>query len=667
MLAHLTTLTILGIIFVNLIGLALASCRLIGHYPLARVTSPALLALCLFFIEHIVGLGTLRWCWPLTTAASAWIVWRDLPTLRQHWRSEATFAAAFAWVFAWRFSYPGIVASSEKIGDLAMISSYLPGTRLPPIDAWFPPFPFDVYYSFQHYAAALLGRWLALGPGLTYNLAFCLVVALTISAAAFAVHLVCNSLWRTVLVTAAFAIGGTGASIPIHFITPGPQLYASMRFIGDVATPSQVTTPFGRWLLEKAAVTTEPQVKLPTETFAYLTSLGDYHPPLSGFYLLALALLCIALIEGKQAEKPAHALLAASIPPCAIANGWTLPLQGLLVATWLCYRVWDRRTVDWRMLGAGLVSSGLLCYPFLSTFAYRAADYNVVLGRVPPGEHTPILLGLIVLWPLLAMIAVPLAARDRRGWVIWSAAFWLVLLVVAEVFYIDDIYSGIFNRFNTTLKWWAWIQAGALLVLGGYGLRSSSRLARAGTGVILVVVAMYGVDLGRQLVSGGKADFGRLDGTAAVTDDPVEKGLLEYLRAQPPAIVLQRPEAGAFTPAPALTLFAGHRAFLGWAEHEKLWRGQRLDVELRNADVKKFYSGDLPDSAGWLQQNEIEHVLWLKTDYTLPKDSWSKIHEQIRSTYFWREYYRVDDFRVGIWSRRPVSEPGGSSPVNAAP
>lgn len=655
MLLHLANALLLGVVLLNLVGLALAGHRLIGHYPLARVATPVALALVAFFAEHFVGFGSLRWCWPITAAASAWIVRKDLEVLRRHWRTEATFLTAFAWVFAWRFSYPGIVASSEKIGDLAMIVSYMSGTRLPPVDAWFPPFPFDVYYSFQHYAAALLGRWFDLSPGLTYNVAFCLVIALTITAAAAAAHAVCRSFWRTALVTLAFAVGGTGATIPAYFMTTArPPLHASMRFIGDAATPDQVQTPAGRWLLERAKVTADPQVKLPSETLAYLTAIGDYHPPLSGFYFLAVALLCIALVEAGRAESTAQALLAASVLPCAIANGWTLPLQGFLVATWVAYRLWDGREVAWRSLAAGGTVSGVLCYPYLSTFGYRAADYNVALRLVPAGEHTPVLLGLIVLAPLLAMILVPLVSRDRRGWVIWSALLWLAMLGISEAYYIDDVYSGIFNRFNTTLKWWPWIQAGALLVLGGYGLRSASRAARYATVVVLVVVSAYGIDLGRHLLSGPKTDVGRLDGAAAITADRIERVIFDFLRAQPRGIVLQRPEAGAFTSAPALTLLAGQHAFLGWAAHEKLWRGQRADVDVRSAEVAQFYVGDLPDSIGWLVQNKIDHVLWLKTEIDLPKGSFDKVNDRIAAAYFWREYYRADEFRVGVWSRRPL-------------
>jgi uncharacterized membrane protein len=581
--------------------------------------------------------------------------------LRAHWRVEAAFLAAFAWAFAWRFASPGIVASSEKIGDLAMISSYLPGSRLPPQDAWFPPYPFDVYYSFQHYAAALLGRLFALGPGLTYNLAFCVAVALTLTAAAACAWTICRSARATALVTAAFALGGTGATIPVHFMTANPQLFSSMRFIGDAAVPSQVQTPFGRWLLARAHVSPTDALKLPSETFAYNTALGDYHPPLSGFYLLAVGLLCLALLEtaperGRTA-RAAAAVLAGTVPLCAIANGWTLPLQGLLVATWVASRVVRGRRLDWRApdwtaLGAGVVGAATLCYPFLSTFGYRAADYGVHLRLVPAGAHTPLLLGAIVLAPTVAAVFIPVAAGERRPLVLWISALWLGLLLVSELFFVDDVYSGVFERFNTTLKWWPWIQAGVLLTAGAYGLRAASRALRVATVVVLALVTAYGLDLGRALFTGPKPDVGQLDGAAAITGDPIERALLAYLQAQPRGIVLQRLQAGAFTPAPALVLLAGQTAFLGWPEHEKLWRGQRADVALRDAEVRRFYAGEQPNAAEWLALNHVDHVLWLKTESELPPGTFDRVDQQIRATYLWREYFRVGEFRVGVWSRK---------------
>jgi len=651
MLGLATTAFTIGLIYVNLLALALVALRWTTSYALARVAAPAALTLVLFFVEHFVGLGRLGWVWPLTTAVAVWVVAQRRAVVLQHIGTEGLFFLGLAWALLWRISFPGISGSSEKIGDLAMIASYMPGGRLPPQDAWYPPYPFDIYYSFQQYGAALLGRIFALPPGTTYNLAFCIVIALTIAAAGAAAFAICRSVRGTALVLTAFVIGGTGASIPSQFMFKKPEIYSSMRFIGDTARPQLVDTRFGGWLVARAHVPDREVVKLPSETFAYLTYLGDYHPPLSGFYLLMLALLCIALVEAGTSAAAAQAVLAATIPACAIANGWTLPLQALLVMAWIAYRVTTRRPLEWHMLAAGLLTSAALSYPFLSTFAYRSADYNISLKLVEQGAHIPWLLGLIVLYPLLVAVVLPLLFESERPWLLWMSILWLSLFLLSEVFVVDDIYAGIYDRFNTTLKWWPWIQAGALLVTGAHGIHARSALYRYGTIAMLLCVCAFGVDLTRALAA-PKPDFGRLSGDAAITSDNIEKAILEFLKVQPRGIVLQRPETGAFTPSPALTLFSGQQAFLGWPAHEKLWRGLRADVTIRETQVRSFYAGELADSADWLIQNRIEHVLWLKAEYQLPKGAFEKIDQQIRSAYYWHEYYRAGDFRVGVWSRR---------------
>jgi uncharacterized membrane protein len=652
MLALATTAFTIGIIYLNLLALALVGLRWTRSYALSRVATPVALALALFFVEHFVGLGWLGWCWPLTTAASAWYVASNRGRLLEHLGTETLFFLVFAWALLWRLSFPGIVASSEKIGDLAMIASYWPGTKLPPQDAWYPPYPFDIYYSFQQYAASLLGRVFALPIGTAYNLGFTIVVALTLTAAGAAAYTMCRSVRGTVLVLAAFAIGGTGATIPSHFMFRDAPAYSSMRFIGDMARPQMVDTAFGHWLVERAHVPDKDVVKLPSETFAYLTYLGDYHPPLSGFYLLMLGLLCIALAEAETHAGAAQALLAATLPVCAIANGWTLPLQGLLIATWIAYRAVTGRPLAWRMLAMGLMATAALCYPFLSAFAERSADYNITLKFVGPGEHIPWLLGSILLYPVAVAILLPLIFETERPWLLWVSVLWLCLFLGSEVFVIDDVYSGIFNRFNTTLKWWPWIQAAALLVTGSYGVRARSRVYRYITIAVLLAVCAFGIDLGK-ILRAPKPQFGRLRGDAAITSDNIEKAILAYLEARSGGIVLQRPETGAFTPSPALTLFSGHQAFLGWPAHERLWRGSRADVALREAQVNSFYTGEMQNAAEWLLQNRIEFVLWLKSEGHMPAGTFEKIDAQITPSYYWQEYYRAGDFRVGVWSRRP--------------
>jgi hypothetical protein len=40
-------------------------------------------------------------------------------------------------------------------------------------------------------------------------------------------------------------------------------------------------------------------------------------------------------------------------------------------------------------------------------------------------------------------------------------------------------------------------------------------------------------------------------------------------------------------------------------------------------------------------------VLWLKTEAELPAGTFDRIDEQVRPAYYWRELYRVGEFRVG--------------------
>jgi uncharacterized membrane protein len=642
----------LSILLVNLAGLSLAAMRLTRDYALARAASPVLLVVPLFFLEHFAGLGWLAWVWPVTTAASLWLVWKHVREIEAHWKTEVLFLGGFFYAFAWRFCFPDLNASSEKLTDLGFIGNYLAGTRLPPVDRWFPPFAFDVYYGLQYYGAALMGRIFGMDGGYTYNLSFCVLVGMTVVAAGGAARLLCGRRRWWLLPLAAFLLGGTGASPLMPLIHRRPALHESMRFIGGSAVPGTVDTAFGKWLVSASGVPAKDAPELPAETFSYLVYLGDLHPPVSGFFLLALALLCLVLAEQNGESGFAQALLVATVPLTLAVDAWNLPLQAALVAVWMVYRVRGRNAPHWRACAAGLFLPAVLLWPFLESFGWRSLDYHTAWRLVLPGEHTPPLLGLTVLYPLAGVLVATLLARDRPRLSLWLAALCLVLLAASEAFFIDDTYSGKFNRFNTTLKWWPWIYSAGLLALGSLNLASKSRACRVVTSLALAMPALFSADLAAQFLLAPKPHIGRLAGDAWIASDPAEKAILEYLRRQPPSIVLQRPAVDAFTDSPALTMFAGQTAFLGWPAHEKLWRGARLDIDLRADQVGRFYRGELEDAAEWLVENRIDYVLWLNSEADRPPGSFEKIQTRIAEAYYWREYSHAGGARVGFWSRR---------------
>ena len=642
---HISNALVVLLLWLNMAGLALALRQFNVSWALTRVASPIALVTVLFCMEHFVGLGGLEWLLPFSTALSLWMVvrWRDF--LRARWRTEAIFLTGFLYALGWRYAFPDIDASSEKITDLSFIANYSGGGRLPPVDRWLPPFAFDFYYALQHYAAALIGRLFGAGPGMAYNLGFCVVAALIATAAGATAMLLVRRRLPAALLTATFLLGGVGTAPLIRQINPNPPLHASVRFIGSYLTPENATLGFGRWLLQASHVNAATP-DLPVETFSYLVGLGDYHPPLSGYLLLMLALLCIAHIESEMSPEWSQAVLAASVPLMIACNSWQLPLQAGLAGGYLLIRHFSGKRVDWKAVAAGFGASLLLLEPFLFHFGPAAVDAGMAIRMVPAALRTPPLLWVATFYPLVVLILLHLVCGDRSRRTV-------LFLACSELFYVDDLYTGKFERFNTVLKWWAWIYSGGMLLIGGWNLRSSSRVCRWGTAAVLVLLLCFGGELGNQYLTAGKPHVGQLDGAGGIRDDAGERVILDLLRHEPAAIVLQRIPKDAYTIQPALTILAGQTAYLGWASHENVWRANRADIEGRRHEVETFYGGDLADSVLWLESNRIRYVLWLRDDNQLPAHTFDKLNGLIRNRYAWHGYYEVGDYHVGLWEQRP--------------
>lgn len=216
----------LGLIWLNLAGLTLFCRRWLPDFALARTCGILLLALVLFFVEHFVGLGKLNWVWPLSSLASAYILNKNRDQLRSSgfWGAELVFGLAFLYGFIWRFTLPNINVSSERVTDLYFIANYINGDTLPPEDNWNPPHKFDFYYAFQHYLAALVGRIFNLDVGTTYNLSFCILLALPATLTwSLAGHFM-KSAWLKLLLVVALVWGGSGLTPLIHAVYKYPAM-----------------------------------------------------------------------------------------------------------------------------------------------------------------------------------------------------------------------------------------------------------------------------------------------------------------------------------------------------------------------------------------------------------------------------------------------------------
>jgi hypothetical protein len=634
----------------------------------------------------------------LTTGFSLYWVWKHAEVVKSGWRTELGFAVAFLYVYAWRYVFPDIDSGSERMTNLFFIDNYINGDRLPPLDRWFPPYTFNFYYAFQHYSTALLGRLLGLDAGNAYNLGFSLVVALAgLSTMAACWHFSGRNRWCTIIV-AAVILGGTGASSFLYFMQKqDPLLPSSMRFVGDAAKLSNLeryeVTNFGRFIAslgarDKKGELEKDPVEISGELFGYLIQLGDFHAPLGGYLLLALMLHALAVQRFAGGGVVALGIAAATIPLTIICNPWNLPFQIFIVGGWFIYWVFadSKEYIPWKALVVGGGLTLMLCSPFLREFTVASQDFGkqaepVTIKLVPfeaetpqghvAGEHTPPLQWLIYFWPLLIVFLLGLLVAKPRQ----SSFFFVFILgfcwMLTELFYVDDVYSGKYNRFNTTLKLWPYIWMAILITIGSLNLRSPRKWIRWGTLGICLFTCHYAVwdytrtflgltgispngllhQIGLLQPAVGNR-IGRLDGAFWLTEDWPQKIILQRLKAGESGVTLESMAEGGYTPGTAFSLFANKPLYLGWTAHEGLWRAYRPDINRKAEEIRSFYKGELLDAERWLNEGKVRYIVFLKGDNRRPASDWNKINDQIKNSYEWEDYYSAGDFHVGLWIRR---------------
>jgi hypothetical protein len=473
--------------------------------------------------------------------------------------------------------------------------------------------------------------------------------------------------YRALLVLALVS-GGTGLSPLMHLIIEQPhgmdpgwsaaeRLIASQRFIGNRDQPNANSIPaaLGETLFPPMATNQKTSAdfearELPQETFGYQFFVGDYHPPLGGFFLLLLALALIAALETEAIGATGQALLGITLPAVIATNTWVLPLQAVLIAAWVAYRYWRKTPPNWAMLAGGGMLGFALIYPFLAGFAAHAIDTPIRF--VSMQDHTPLSRFIGQHWPLMALILLGLIQPSTRKLSITFALTFGFLLLMSELIYVDDPSGGKYERTNTTMKWWGWIWAGGLVSLGVLSLASQARFARWGAAATLGLVSLLSYDVARYFVLTGKADLGRLDGYHWIVRDNGNRGLFNYLHAAPNGIVLENQYGDAYTTTTTYALFAGKPALLGWPAHLQTWHGDVSDAWQLQRQIKSFYAGELANSLDWLLANHVYYVVWSPAENGKHPDAFAEIGRQIGGAYAWHGFYDAADAHVGVWVRK---------------
>lgn len=660
------------LILVNLFGLTVFTLRWCSAVAIARAMGVLAIVCGVFFTEHFVGLGALAWLWPFTTALSLAVLYRERAIALDPivWRAELVFLAGFAYGLFWRASSPEITPTSERITNLYFIVNYLEGVRLPPADHWLPALPFDFYYALQHYGAALLARVFDLPPGYAYNLGFAVLAGLTIALAWDFASRFLRSRTSKILIVGSLVIGGTGAT-PFIWLAyerpPGAEvnveisdrIWGNARFIGD--SDQRLTDASGEPLFASPADGVTPR-SLPSENFGYQFALGDFHPPLGGFFLLLLAIALIGAIEvprrraGNGEERLLTALLAATVPLQLAINTWVFPLQGLWVALWAAWRGSSHPGLDWRALFAGGFGGLVLLLPFLGGFAQRSGEGAIELVRTI--DLTPLPQFLVLQWPVLLFVAlavlVAIVGGRYRGLAATFAAAVAVTLALSEIVFFNDPSGQHYERTNTVMKWWGFIQTGSVIALGTVLLAQAQRAIKAVVVLSLLAMNLYAVDVFRHWNLIDKSNFAALRGDTAYVRDPVTRAMFRYLERAPRGIVLENQYCDVYCDSGVYGLFAAKPVLLNWALHQQTWRQNVGAVWILKDEISRFYAGDLVRASEWLDLNEVRYIVWTRRE-AANSAAWARIDAAIGQSHVWREFGREGDARLGFWVRRQDS------------
>jgi len=195
------------------------------------------------------------------------------------------------------------------------------------------------------------------------------------------------------------------------------------------------------------------------------------------------------------------------------------------------------------------------------------------------------------------------------------------LLCAVEVVYLRDVFD---SRMNTVFKFYyqAWV---LLSLCGSYGVyrlvRKAGELRRPWQAAVALWLALSGM-----LVIGGlsytaaatatKAGLFRgeatLNGTAYVARQrPAEYAAIAWLLADaaPDAVIVEG-SGGSYTVENWVSAHTGLQSLLGWAGHERQWRGSGDLPAEREQVLRAIYSGvDMAETDRLLRDYGVDYVL----------------------------------------------------------
>ena len=540
---------------------------------------------------------------------------------------------------------------TEKFMDYGFMTSMLRNEYMPPQDFWFSGTKINYYYVGQ-YMATYLTKLSRVKVSDAYNLMLMMVGAFTVVLPYSLIynvtkHFVSHQEKRKKVLPALSGIlGGAGVCIAGNMHYPTYQYFEPLvrKFFAMEKSDVKYWFPDATRFIGYHPETTDKTIH---EFPAYSFVLGDLHAHVINilFVLTVLGLLYSWLISRDEIGEQKPSVLREVFHPALIAvsffiglfhttNFWDFPIYFvvaggiILFSNLIVYNFKGKAFWLTGLQGIFVIAfSSLVCLPFTLNFDQISTNICLTVARTPINQ-------LIILWglpvfvvisfvgalisnhqssrkqtiaeqekkpPVLAHFMTTMEASDLYILVLGLCAIGLIL--IPEIIYVQDIYSGDYKRANTMFKltYQAFIIFGLcfgyiFLRLLCYG-RTFRQKKYAGIGLVLFCLSLAYCQNAVNAWYGNVFDrtgYKGLDATAFMEttmpdDDLAIHWLNENITGSP--VVLEA-NGDSYTDYQRVSVMTGLPTVLGWHSHEWLWKGDTTLLDARAADIETIYTSD---------------------------------------------------------------------------
>lgn len=541
-------------------------------------------------------------------------------------KRELLFAAALTGYMYIRAFSPDAFGT-ERMMDYSFMQSLYESSYFPPTDVWFAGEPLNYYY-FGQYIFTYLTKLSFNTVDVGYNLSLGTCFALCLSLAYSIGFALMEKSGKAKAVAGSIGAMALMFAANMHFII----FYKLVPMLREIlGVPGEYKD---YWYPDSTRyIGYNPDVadKTAHEFPAYSFILGDLHAHVINIFVV-LTILGLVLSYLKRREKAFENkggikdviadrcvwCVGFLIGICSMENAWDFPIYFVVAGAVMLYANIRSLKKVTDVIAATLIQGALvLAVGSITSLPFTLGFDAMVNGIEKCTEHSRFY-QLVILWGMPVVLLISFGfylkakfrnAEDKKNAVSSEDVFTILtglcalgLVIIPEIIYVEDIYSGSYKRFNTMFKLtyqsfilFAVMQAHIISTYLVKPVKPSFRKGGIAALVLLLLCCMYfpvAVKMGIGTV-GPKGNLKGIDATGYVFEEcPQDALAIEWIKQKTErGSVILEANGDSYTIYNRVSTLSGRPTVLGWRTHEWLWQNDADVVDDRADDVWDIYCG----------------------------------------------------------------------------